>query len=177
MLKSLRNHRQSQPESQRPNGKKWRIVGGRCWEKIAFMAIKIDCNCVCTSKQVGLEVNTIIEDVRGWRNSKRIELLSSDDPTPSPGHPVRRLGERCLASVTRACGIPSVVGSVNTGAVVIHGKYRSSEVNKSIVISIINRNVYRWATAKRWFSQHDQKRRPIRSVASDCLTKIYERSH
>ena len=29
MLKSLHNHRQSQ----RPNGKKWRIVGGRCWEK------------------------------------------------------------------------------------------------------------------------------------------------
>ena len=29
MLKSLRNHRQSQ----RPDGKKWRIVGGRCWEK------------------------------------------------------------------------------------------------------------------------------------------------
>ena len=29
MLKLLRNHRQSQ----RPNGKKWRIVGGRCWEK------------------------------------------------------------------------------------------------------------------------------------------------
>ena len=29
MLKSLRNHRQSQ----RPNGKKWRIVGGRCWVK------------------------------------------------------------------------------------------------------------------------------------------------
>ena len=32
MLKSLRNHRQSQ----RPNGKKWRIVGSRCWEKIVF---------------------------------------------------------------------------------------------------------------------------------------------
>ena len=29
MLKSLHNHRQSQ----RLNGKKWRIVGGRCWEK------------------------------------------------------------------------------------------------------------------------------------------------
>ena len=29
MLKSLRNHWQSK----RPNGKKWRIVGGRCWEK------------------------------------------------------------------------------------------------------------------------------------------------
>ena len=48
-------------------------------------------------------------------------------------HPVRRLGERRLTSVTRACAIPSVVGSVNTVAVVIHGKYRSSEVNKSIV--------------------------------------------
>ena len=47
-------------------------------------------------------------------------------------HPVRRLGERCLASVTRACAIPSVVGIVNTGAVVIHGEYRSSEVNKSL---------------------------------------------
>ena len=29
MLKSLRNHRQLQ----RPNGKKWRIFRGRCWEK------------------------------------------------------------------------------------------------------------------------------------------------
>ena len=27
---------------------------------------------------------------------------------------------------------------------------------------------------KRWFSKHDQNRRPIRSVASDCLTKIYD---
>ena len=37
MLKSLRNHRQPQ----RLNGKKWRIVGGRCWEKKkSFMAIK-----------------------------------------------------------------------------------------------------------------------------------------
>ena len=79
MLKSLRNHRQSQ----RPNGKTWRIVGGRCWEKIVFHGHSIDCSYVCTSKQVGLEVNTIIEDVRGWQNSKRIELLSSDDPTPS----------------------------------------------------------------------------------------------
>ena len=24
------------------------------------------------------------------------------------------------------------------------------------------------------FSQHDQERRPIQSVASDCLTKIYD---
>ena len=28
-----------------------------------------------------LEVNSIIGDVRGWRNSKSIELLSSDDLT------------------------------------------------------------------------------------------------
>ena len=72
-------------------------------------------------------------------------------------HPVRRLGERCLASVTRACAIASVVGIVNTGAVVIHGKYRSSEVNKSIVISIIDRNVYRWVMEKRCFSQKEVK--------------------
>ena len=31
--------------------------------------------------QVGLEVNTVIGDVMGWRNSKSIELSSSDDPT------------------------------------------------------------------------------------------------
>ena len=65
------------------NGKTCLIVGGRCWEKIVFHGHSIDCSYVCTSKQVGLEVNTIIEDVRGWRNSKRIELLRSDDPTPS----------------------------------------------------------------------------------------------
>ena len=87
-------------------------------------------------------------------------------------HPGRRLGERCLASVTRAYAIPSVVGIVNTGTVVIHGKYRSSEVNKSIGISIIDRNVYRWVTAKRWFSQHDQKRRHGRTK---CDTKTAQR--
>ena len=89
-------------------------------------------------------------------------------------HQGRKLGDRCLASVTRPCVIPSMVGIVNRGAVVIHGKYRSSEVNKSIVISIIDRNVHRWVTTKRWFSQHDQERRPIPSVANDCLTKIYD---
>ena len=87
-------------------------------------------------------------------------------------HPVRRLGERCLASVTPACAIPSVVAFVNTGAVVIHGKYRSTEVNKTIVISIIDRNVYRWVAAKRWFSQHDQKRRPIRSVTEPAIVSL-----
>ena len=57
-------------------------------------------------------------------------------------HTVRRLGERCLASETRAWVISSVVGIVNTGTVVIHSKYRSSGVIKSIVISIIDRNAY-----------------------------------
>ena len=56
-------------------------------------------------------------------------------------HPGRRLGEQCIESVTRAWAIPSVVGIVNTGAIVIHGIYRSSEVNKSIVISIIDQNI------------------------------------
>ena len=88
-------------------------------------------------------------------------------------HPGCRLVEQCLASVTRACTIPSVVDIVNTDAVVIHGKYRSCEVNKSVVILIIDRNAYWWVTTKRWFSQHDKKRRPVRSVASDCLTEIY----
>ena len=72
MLKSLRNRRQSQQPTGRNGGLSGPIHGHQ-----------IDRNWVCTSKQVGLEVNTIIEDVRGWRNSKRIELLSSDDPTPS----------------------------------------------------------------------------------------------
>ena len=87
-------------------------------------------------------------------------------------HPVRRLGERCLASVTRACAIPSVVAFVNTGAVVIHGKYRSSEVNKTIVISIIDRNVYRWVTAKRWFSQLDWFPFPAALLAARAVAVV-----
>ena len=127
MLTSLRNHR----PSQRLNGKKWRIVGGRCWEKNRL----------------------------SWSlNRLQLSLYQQAGGTRSKYN------------------YWSVVAIVNTGAVVIRGKYRSSEVNKSIVISIIDRDVYRWVTTKR-FSQHDQKRRPIRSVASDCLTKIYERSH
>ena len=83
-------------------------------------------------------------------------------------HSGRRLGDRCHASVTHACAIPNAVGIVNRGAVVIHGKYQSSEVNKSIAITNINRNVHRWFTAIRSI-----KRRPIRLVASTCLTNIY----
>ena len=67
MLKSLCNHRQSQQP---------RRNGG-----LADAGHQIDYNWVCTSKQVGLEVNTIIRDVMGWRHSKSIELSSSDDQT------------------------------------------------------------------------------------------------
>ena len=70
MLKSLRNHRQSQQPTRR-NG---RIAGG------AGLVADAD-KMICTSKQVGPDVNTIIGDVMGWRNSKSIELSSSDDPT------------------------------------------------------------------------------------------------
>ena len=161
MLKSLRNH-----NSQREEMADW--WGPMLRKKIIFHGHQIDCNWVWTSKQVGLEVNTIIEDVRGWRNSKRIELLlSSNDPTS------RSQIEWAVHCECNTC-IPSVVGIVNTGADVIQGKHWSSKVDKSIVISIIDGNVYRWVTAKCWFSQNDQKRRPIRSVASDCLTKIYD---
>ena len=39
------------------------------------------CACVCACVYVGLEVNTIIGDVMGLRNSKSIELSSGEDPT------------------------------------------------------------------------------------------------
>ena len=106
----------------------------------------------------------------GWRNSKKIKQRWSNSG--------RRLGDPFSASVTRRMRDPECCRHCKhrrgRGTAVIQRKYRSSEVNKSIVISITDRNVYRWVTAKRWFSKHDQKRRPIRSVASDCLTKIYD---
>ena len=52
--------------------------------KIVFRGHLIDRNWVYTSKQVGMEVNTIIGDVMGWKNSKTLELSSSDDPTSKP---------------------------------------------------------------------------------------------
>ena len=84
-----------------------------------------------------LEVNTIIEDVVGWRNSKRIELLSSDDQTPSS-----QIGW----AVPRECNTrmrdPKCSRDCKHRRRCDAGKYRSSEVNKSVVISIIDRNVY-----------------------------------
>ena len=75
------------------------------------------------------------------------------------------------AKVTCACAIPNLIRIVNTGAVVIHRKYRFSTVNKSIAMSIIKWEVHRWLTAKLSFSQ---ERRTILSVASDGLTNIYK---
>ena len=57
------------------------------------------------------------------------------------------------------------------GTAVIQRKYRYSEVNESIVIATIARNVPRWFTSKRMFSQ---KPKLIRSVTSDGLTNIYK---
>ena len=95
--------------------------------KQSFMVIKSIAIRLCTSKQVGLRVNTIIGDVMGWQNSKSIELSSSDDLTQ-----VADLGDQCPVSVTLtyACTIPNVVkpDCKQRGAVVIHRKYQSSEV-------------------------------------------------
>ena len=49
-------------------------------------------------------------------------------------------------------------------------KYRSSEVNKSIAIAIIDQNAPPWFTTKLMFSQ-----KKIRSVVGDGLTNIYKR--
>ena len=106
----------------------------------------------------------------GWGNSKKIKQRWS--------YSGRGLGGPLSAGVTRCMRDPKCCRDCKhrrgRGTAVIQRKYQSSEVNKSIVISITDRNVYRWVTAKRWFSKHDQKRRPIRSVASDCLTKSYD---
>ena len=56
------------------------------------------------------------------------------------------------------------------GAVGIHRKYQSFGANKSIVISIIDRDFHRRFTAKRLFSQAN---RLIPSAASDGLTDMY----
>ena len=50
-------------------------------KKSLFYGHQIDCNWVCTSKQVILEVTIMIGDVMGWQNSKSIKLSSRDDPT------------------------------------------------------------------------------------------------
>ena len=151
----------------------WRIAGaGRCREK------KSSFSCWLNRLQLSFykhddrtEGKYNFVDVIGWRNSKKIKQQWSNSG--------RRLGGPLSASVTRRMRDPECCWDCKhrrgRGTAVIQRKYRSSEVNKSIVISITDWNVYRWVTAKRWFSEHDQKRRPIRSVASDCLTKIYDR--
>ena len=88
MLKSLRNHRQSQQPTRMNDG----LLIADSEKEIVFHGHCVDCNWVCTSKQVGLEVNTIIGYVMGWRNSKSTKLSSSDAPTLNSqiGWPVPR---------------------------------------------------------------------------------------
>ena len=150
----------------------WRIAGaGRCREKNPVSHDDwIDCNWVFTSTTDRTEGKYNFVAVMGWRDSKKIKQRWSNSGC--------RLGGPLSASVTRRMRDPECCRDCKhrpgRGTAVIQRKYRSSEVNKSIVISITDLNVYRWVTAKLWFSKHDQKRRPIRSVASDCLTKIYD---
>ena len=176
MLKSLRNHKagsaacryyHNQPEDSMvdcwwgPMQRKTNQVSHDDW---------IDCNWVFTSTADRTEGKYNFVDVMDWRNSKKIKQRWSNSG--------RRLGGLLSASVTRRMRDPECCRGCKhrrgRGTAVIQRKYWSSEVNKSIVISITDLNVYRWVTAKRWFSKHDQKRRPIRSVASDFLTKIYD---
>ena len=74
----------------------------------------------------------------GWRNSKSIiyrEVMIQ--------HSGRRLGERRLLRVTHTGEIQNVLRIVERGAIVIRGKYWSSEVIISVVILIIYRHVCR----------------------------------
>ena len=140
-----------------------------CWwpmlrQNRSFMVIKSIEVEFLPAKYMGLVVNTINGDVMGlteWSEHRAFEERWSNL--------CRRLGDRRLASVTliRTCTFPNVIRIVNRGTAAIHRKYRSSNVNESIAISIIDRNIHRWITAKLKFSR---ERRLIRSVASDCLT-------
>ena len=138
---------------------RWRPrADDRCWEKKnrSFTVIKSIAIEFVPAKQVGMDVNTIIGDVMAPRNSQSIELSSCDDPTWVADW---------MSDASRVkhctCTFPNVVGIVNRGTAAIHRKYRSSDVNKSIAITIIDWHVHRWFAAKLTFGQ---ERRLIRSV-------------
>ena len=137
---------------------KWpTVAGGRCQKNWSFTVIKSIAIEFVPAMQVGLGVNTIIGDVMAPQNSQSAELLSSDDPTWFADW---------VSGASRvwhcACPFPNVIGIVNRGTTAIHRKYQSSDLNKSIAISIIDRHVHRWFAAKLTFGQ---ERRLIRSVA------------
>ena len=79
--------------------------------------------------QIGLKVNTILGDVMGWWNSKRIKKRWSDSG--------RRLGGPLSVSVTPRMRDPDCKHRRGRGTAVIQRKYRSSEVNKSTAIATI----------------------------------------
>ena len=108
----------------------------------------IYCNWVFTSTTDRTEGKYNFVGVMGWRNRKKInQQWSNSGP---------RLGGPLSASVTRRMRDPECCRDCKhrrgRGTAVIQRKYRSSEVNKSIVILITDRNVYWWVMAKRWFS-------------------------
>ena len=75
MLKSLRNHL----ITTRRNGGLSLVADVE--KNLSFMVIKPIAIAFVPVKQVGLDVNIIIGDIMGSRNSQSIELSSSDDRT------------------------------------------------------------------------------------------------
>ena len=73
MLKWLRNHRQSQ----QPTGRNGGLPGANAEKRWSLNRLQLS----LYQQAGGIRSKYNSGDIRGWRNSKRIELLSSDDPT------------------------------------------------------------------------------------------------
>ena len=128
-------------------------------KKSVFHSDSIDCNWVCTSEsgRNGCKYNY-------WRRCGFTEQSEHWAVEVA----MIRLGSQIGWAVPRECNTVHACsqmssGLVNRGTAAIHRKYGSSDVNKSIAITIINWHVHRWFAAKLTFGQ---ERRRIRSVAS-----------
>ena len=103
-------------------------------KNLSFMVFKSIAIDFASAKQMRLEINGIIGDVKGSRNRKSIELSGSDDPT--------RVADYVIGvTPIRSCVLSNVVGIVSRSTA---ANQRSVfDVNKSIAISIIDRNIHR----------------------------------
>ena len=135
-----------------------RLVADAEKKKSVFHSDWIECNWVCTSEagRNGCKYNYwrrygFTEQSEHWA----VELRWSDLG--------RRLDERCLASVTPRMRVPKCRRDFKQRHCSDSQKYQSSDVNKSIAITIIDWHVHRWFAAKLTFGQ---EMRLIRSVAS-----------
>ena len=102
---------------------------------LSWWSNRLQSNFTSTTDRTEAKCNFV--DVMGWQNSKKIKQRWSNS-----GH---RLGGPLSASVTRRMRDLECCRDCKhrrgRGTAVIQRKYRSSEVNKSIVISITDRNV------------------------------------